>query len=323
MLFGRGWLADFELRRGAVRLRKTGATASIDGKLIAEVAIWLNFHIWITVRALWLGQRATSLSIGFIPDVPRPWYLIRAACTWARITIANDPAEADCLFFFEDATWSARQHARSSKPGLNFGCDDISKSKVARTFESVFGYSLALDPTTFAGPAVEKSEVNARHDGRIVTCPCAPRQGYVYQRLIDTFDGAHVHDLRTPCVAGVPVVVWEKFRPESGRFSPHNIKVIARDPATVFSDDERDGIRRFCTAMGLEWGGLDILRDRQDGRIYIVDVNKTDAGPVIALPLREKLRSTGLLATALCTMLAERRIAGSQEEPVGHSRAQA
>jgi hypothetical protein len=47
---------------------------------------------------------------------------------------------------------------------------------------------------------------------------------------------------------------------------------------------------------------MDILRDR-DGRIYIVDVNKTDAGPIIALPLGEKLASTAILADALLRML--------------------
>ena len=43
--------------------------------------------------------------------------------------------------------------------------------------------------------------------------------------------------------------------------------------------------------MGLDWGGFDILRDRADGQNYIVDVNKTDLEPVIALCWADKLRS--------------------------------
>ncbi len=39
------------------------------------------------------------------------------------------------------------------------------------------------------------------------------------------------------------------------------------------------------------------------GRIYIVDVNKTDVGPVIALSLRDKLASTNALAKALIALL--------------------
>jgi len=51
--------------------------------------------------------------------------------------------------------------------------------------------------------------------------------------------------------------------------------------------------------MNLDWGGIDVLRDAQDGRIYVVDVNKTDMGPPIVLPLHEKMRSTAILAKAL------------------------
>ena len=55
--------------------------------------------------------------------------------------------------------------------------------------------------------------------------------------------------------------------------------------------------------MGMDWGGLDVLRDQPSGRIYIVDVNKTDVGPVIALSLKDKLKSTEALAKALIALL--------------------
>lgn len=55
--------------------------------------------------------------------------------------------------------------------------------------------------------------------------------------------------------------------------------------------------------MNLDWGGLDILRDRHDGRIYIVDVNKIDMPP-LALPFRDKMRSTRQLAAALRRMVS-------------------
>ena len=56
--------------------------------------------------------------------------------------------------------------------------------------------------------------------------------------------------------------------------------------------------------MCLDWGGLDILRDK-DGRIYVVDVNKTDMGPPITLPLGDKLKATGLLADAFLRLIHE------------------
>ena len=301
-----GWLADFDIGGGSVRVRKTGATERMDAGLLREVAIWLVYHLCIRVRSWCVVPVGRSITLGFTPDVPRPWYLIRAACIWAGIRVTNDLATANCVFAFEDATWDTAPRPLLNSPAFNFACADISKSHVAQVFAAVFGYPLALDPTVHCGPAVEKSEINARHDGRVVECPCQPRAGFVYQKLIDTSDGRHVHDLRTPCIDGRPVVVWEKLRPATDRFSPRNRSAVARSSDAVFSAEEQDLIRRFCQTLGLDWGGLDILRDRRDGRIYIVDVNKTDAGPVIALSLAEKLRSTALLATALHSMLAKR-----------------
>jgi hypothetical protein len=57
-------------------------------------------------------------------------------------------------------------------------------------------------------------------------------------------------------------------------------------------------IREFARLLGLDWGGLDVLRDRAEGRLYIVDANKTDMGPPTALPLADKLAATRLLARA-------------------------
>ena len=61
---------------------------------------------------------------------------------------------------------------------------------------------------------------------------------------------------------------------------------------------EMDAIARFATILGLDWGGLDVLRDAQEGRLYIVDANKTDMGPPTALPLAEKLHATRVMARA-------------------------
>ena len=104
--------------------------------------------------------------------------------------------------FFEDATWSDPLPQPTTKRALNFACHDISKSRVAAVFEATFGYPLAIDPTTYDGDAVEKSEINSMHDGRVVRCPADRREGYVYQRLIDTSDGGSITDLRTPCIGG-------------------------------------------------------------------------------------------------------------------------
>jgi hypothetical protein len=176
----------------------------------------------------------------------------------------------------------------------------IAKSAVESAFAITFGYSLAVDPLTHNGQAVEKSEANGAHDGRIVQCPCKPRPGFVYQRVIDnriSLDA--VEDLRTVVVGGRPVVTFRKQRGFLQRFANHNHRVLLAYPSDLFSTAETQAIGRFCALLGMDWGGLDILRDRRTKQIYIVDANKTDMGPPLALPLADKMRATRLLASAL------------------------
>ncbi len=293
-------LDDFALRGGRIVLTSTGNSARFDRALLAEVATWLGCYLVVQVAALrHIGRRRPA--IWFTPVVPHPRYMVRIAAIWAGIRVATSPATADAAFFFADVTVSVPPppaHARA----LNFGCGDISKSRVAAVFATVFGYPLALDPASWTGPAVEKSEANGTHDGRIVACPTPPRPGFVYQRVVDTVTGGVATDLRTHVVGGRVVAVWVKRRNAAARFQPANLSATLVDAATVYTAHEIAQIEAFAAAMGADWAGLDVLRDF-DGRLYIVDVNKTDAGPIIALPLAAKLRSIALLADALTVLL--------------------
>jgi len=292
--------SDFMWRDGRIEVRKTGVRLSPDLKLAAEVVSWIVYLSLLgLVSAISFMRRRTPLSVWFAPDRPRPWYLIRGAALWGGIGVADSVRTADAAIYFDDVTCGAARPVVGLR-SLNFGCDDVSKSHVARVFEAVFGYPLSVDPRTATGQIVEKSETNGVHDGRIVQAPLIPRPGYAYQRLIDTADSAgYSRDLRTPCAGGEPVLVWIKVKPAGARFAIHNRKATLHDPREIYSPRELEQIRAFNARMGADWGGLDILRDRNDGRIYIVDVNKTDVGPVIALSWVDKIISMNRLSKAL------------------------
>lgn len=318
---GRGfWGSDFEIGRGRVRVLETGADLALDRTLIGEALVWLGYHLVVRARSWWMAlARPNPPRIWFSPVRPRPWYLVWSAMAWTGIRLAATPERADIAFAFEDVTWSSADGA-SGRAAINAGCADVSKSRVAEVFEAVFGYPLALDPEHWTGPAVEKAEANGTHDGAIISCPTPRRPGRHYQRLIDTSDGAFAYDLRTSCVGGRPVAVWIKRKAEDARFSIHNLEATLHDPRTVFSGPERVQIETFLGAMGVDWAGLDILRDRQSGRIYIVDVNKTDVGPIIALSWGDKIRSTGRLAKALEGLLADKQQAPQLSRAAAESR---
>ena len=169
---------------------------------------------------------------------------------------------------------------------LNGGVRDTSKRKVEQVFAEVFGYPLAVDPTAHQGSCIAKSDRHTgAHDGRVIDCPIAeadPR--LAYERLVDNrTDESTVLDLRVPVVGRELPFVYLKYRPLDDRFSNTNHRVALAAAEEVFSKEERERLRAFSRAMGLDLGELDVLRDTGNGRIYVVDVDPTDVGTASAV----------------------------------------
>jgi hypothetical protein len=306
------FFSDFEFSNGGIVAKETGAHIRWTPEFARDAMRIASFvGIVQGVRAARiLKGREPRARISFFPKKPRSYYAIWPVCQLADVKIVDNPAEADFHFYFEDREFrTGPLHTPTDKAAFNVGCYDIRKSVVARVFEEVFGYSLTIDPRTHAGRAVEKSEANGKHDGRIVDCPLAvPRNDRVYQRLIDnTFDGREFIDIRTPVVGGKVPFVYLKRRTRDARFSNdnHRVDMVAAD--TMLSTSELSRINSFASAMALDFGGLDVLRDRTDGRIYIVDVNKTDMGPPSALSSQNKLKAMRGLADAFAELVDARQ----------------
>ena len=305
---------DFEIQDNQIIAKETGAQIPLT------MGFWRD--AWRVVSFVWIVQalRATRVMrgheprarISFFPRKPHVYYAIWPVCQLADIRIVDNPTEADLHFYFEDREFlTAPRLAPSNRPALNIGCFDIRKSVVARTFEETFGYSLSIDPSNYRGRAVEKSESNGKHDGRIIDCPVAqPARDRVYQRLVDnTFDGREFIDIRTPVVGGKIPFVYLKRRTEDLRFSNENHRVDLVDAGAMLSGEEQQRIAAFARAMSLDFGGLDVLRDRSDGRIYIVDANKTDMGPPTALSGPSKMRAMRGLAHAFAELVEGKLVA--------------
>jgi hypothetical protein len=295
-----GWLGDFRYEDGRILVKSTGVWMKNDLQLWSDIFRWLTYYGFVRWHGLWAPR---GPSIYFTPHRPRPWYIVWAATVWSGARFVGGMKEADASFYFEDQT-QATPPVTPPGRAFNFGCGDVSKSHVARVMEAAFGYPLAVDPATFVGEAVEKGEGNGLHDGRLVLCPCAAAQGKAYQRVIKTEgDDGWAYDLRTACVARKPVVVFLKQKPASARFSIQNTSVVVKQPDEVFSPADIAQIEKFCDAMQLDWGGLDVLRERETGRLYIVDVNKTDTGPAVVLNWKDRKVATKLLSGALLAMI--------------------
>jgi hypothetical protein len=202
---------------------------------------------------------------------------------------------------------------------LNGGAGGESKRLVERLFARVFGYELAVDPRVHAGPCVAKSDRrNGAHDGRVLLGPIAdPDPDLAYERLVDNRAGAGtVVDLRVPIVGGEIPFVYRKYRPLRARFGNANAAVELAAPGEVFSPDEGAKLRAFGAAMSLELGGeVDVLRDAADGRVYVVDANRTSWGPPRPMPTADAVRAVRSYAEVL-VRLAGRSAAGEEPGPI-------
>lgn len=300
------WWNDLEWKRSGVTVKKTGAQIAFSRSLLADVAKWLPYGLIERVRAPFNVR--DRVRVYALPTIPRYWYLMRVSLSRLGVEFVDNVTESDIAIYFDDDTYSDPPHLLNG-PNIqvNFDCRDISKSHVQSVFKDVFGYDLGVNPQDYKGRMVAKSEVNGTHTGKIVQGPCAPEDGYVYQKLIDnrSTDG-RVTDIRCPTVFGDIPLVYLKSRPETQRFANLNTHVVLSSAENELTSDEIERIKLFCNAMKLDWGGLDILRDSIDGLIYIVDVNKTDMGPPLSLPLKDQLKSTSILAKALESAIKSR-----------------
>ncbi|MBL1215547.1 MAG: hypothetical protein HND52_19430 [Ignavibacteriae bacterium] len=219
--------------------------------------------------------------IYFYPNLPHKRTILYKICKHLGIRIArSSKGEKQISFFWDDSTKFENTNLIDSR-SLNSECIDISKHKVDTVFKNVFGYDLSINPKQFIGECVVKSDENAKHDGRIIQCPIKEAEpDVVYQKLIDNkIDDNFVRDLRAPIIGNDIPLVYYKIKTTELRFTNEIDRVEVHQTSTVFNDNEVESILNFSKAMGLDYGELDILRDNENNKIYIVDVNKTPWGP--------------------------------------------
>lgn len=233
------------------------------------------------------------------PDWPSKRASIMAyadALGWAVTNRKETPARFKGAVRIQLA-FDDRTEKRQAQPGMwNGQCLDISKSTLDRHHRDVFGYGLAVDPTAHAGPMLEKSEGNAVHDGREIQGPIDPikvQPGKVYQRILDNrTDQGLYEDLRVVVIDGQLPVVYRKRKSQDVRYTNETAEVdLAKSPESVLSEAEIAQILAMSARMCAEFAELDVLRDRQDGRIHCVDLNPTPYGPPAGLPEPEKSRA--------------------------------
>jgi hypothetical protein len=267
-------------------------------------------HPFATLRSV-LRPRKTIL---FFPERPSLDSVAYKLCALLGFAITNNPRRHfDVAFKLKDATFcdAAELQNISARANriINVRSLDISKRAVARAFGEVFGYAIEVNPTQYGGRLVEKTNHNARHDGRVRQGPLAPdevRPECVYQKAIDNTSDTNglVLDYRVPVHGNRVPLVYLKYRPVETRFSNTNTLVKLEAPEVVFSSEELHRILLLAGKMGVDYGEFDVLRDK-DQRIYVVDVNHTPHGPPNGLPECESRIALERLAKSFDRLLEQ------------------
>ena len=265
-----------------------------------------NARAWGRTVRLRFAPRKTVL---FYPDGPFYWSVVYKLCVLSGYRVTTDPGErCHAVFHWEYATRSTSAPPVHGEAAINRRCKDISKERVSERFADVFGYDLGVDPTVYAGAVVKKSDENATHDGEVIECPIPPEsvvEGYVYQKAVDNrrAAGAGFYEYRVPIFDRALPTVYVKYRPADARFTEFDgAEVVA--PDAVLSRAEQGQILELAQALHMEYGEMDVLRDRGDSRIYVVDANNTPSGPERGFDPAERVAALRALRPAFEALVA-------------------
>jgi hypothetical protein len=208
---------------------------------------------------------------------------------------------------WEVDTWFAPRFARQlPAKTINGLCLDISKSRVDSAWAAAAGYSVSVDPLTWSGPIVVKSERNGVHDGRVEHGPLSARRpDRVYQRYVDSVEGTSILEMRTVIVGGTIPIVIRRWR-QAANWDRNSTRAEVSRTEDAYSNDEIRQLLAFAAAMNLDFAELDVLRDRNSGLIYVLDANRTPYGPPRSLSASDAAHAADAMSDAFARMMRER-----------------
>jgi hypothetical protein len=240
-------------------------------------------HLFISIKN-WIKNGFTNKTLLVHPHYPSRGSTIYKVAKELGLNVSNKPSSSVVLaVYWEYLTFREEYHLLENQRKwkvVNLHSRDISKKYVDEVFESIFGYCTTIDPLTYTGKIVRKNDINATHDGVVLQGPLNESDpAFIYQILIDNTEEDVLVDIRVPVVGGLIDFVYLKHRPAVEQFYGKAVKSRIKSPEELLSKKEIELLNTFCKKLQLDYGELDVLRDNQSGKIYVVDVNNTSQGP--------------------------------------------
>lgn len=256
--------------------------------------LFLKRNYYFLHRSYLQLKKAHPVTILFYPQLPGWKTTVHQMLMNLGIGITNKLSDSFArAIFWEDRTFrqgrAALEEVCAREKIINYHCTNISKERVEEVFEQVFGYSLRANTAT-AGPMLRKSNYNGAHDGKVIQGPVTEiEEGVVYEKLLNNQLSENLfQDMRVTYLKGMIPLISLRFHDRECRFGKVRRATVEKVEDHL-SSREIEQIRHFCRQLGFEYGDLDLIRNRDDQRLYIVDANPTPSVPsssVMDPPLR-------------------------------------
>ena len=282
------------------------------GVNVSRQAPWIerllkNVRHRLNLVSMCFAQRKRPPILIAYPDLPSRRSALHKICMELKWELTNAPRiNPKICIRFEDQTEKNTPLPRWITDGTallwNAHCSDIRKSTLERSHLAAFGYGMAVDPTSFEGPMVIKSEFNARHDGKVIHGPIADsdiQQHCVYQLDIKNSDETGQHfDYRLVFIRGSIPLAYKKYKAAESRFTNQCASAQIISVNTALDHQEIQFIGTMMHSLHVDYAELDALRDAQTGKLFVIDVNPTPWGPPAELPYEEKRVAIQTMAKA-------------------------
>jgi hypothetical protein len=258
-----------------------------------------SFHFFQDLDA-WIRNGCQSKSLLLLPKYPSKKTSIYKIAKNLHLSILNHPHPSNVLgIYFSDETNSNPMSLDYNYPIikiLNKDCLDISKKKVDAVHQKVFGYNTIIDPFTYDGRAIIKSDDNAKHDGVEILFPIEQiAQDKIYQMIIDNQVGDLYLDYRVCVINREIPIFYKKYKSKEKRYT-NDVLFATVGEYHELPENVREKIILFAQEMHCEFCELDVLKDNKSNRWFIIDLNKTPYGPPAPLNEKDKKKSIQILS---------------------------
>lgn len=207
----------------------------------------------------------------FYPNKLKGYARVKVLCDRGHIPYTENMDDGFTIVFNHDYNVVRNNRVidrlAESYPVINGQLKDVTKENVSRVHKDVFGYNADIDPENYTERYIRKTNRQGDKSGQVFDAPQKAEAGFVYQRLINNVINGTRVEYRTYVIDGEIVWIREKWK----KFLIHPELLMSRPMPDAFSVEQRRKILEFCLVIGLDYGELDILKEKDT--IYIVDVN--------------------------------------------------